>query len=114
MIENLMKTFKIDNTTQHQLSIENNPTPSVQRGAQVRDYIATKYHQQVVHELKKSIEIHDICLIGARGSGKSTLIRQLANLLSLEVEPIMLYQVIPSHVHIMGKTVCLTLRKSRI
>ncbi|KZS03496.1 Protein C12.2 [Daphnia magna] len=92
MIENLMKTFKIDNTTQHQLSIENNPTPSVQRGAQVRDYIATKYHQQVVHELKKSIEIHDICLIGARGSGKSTLIRQLANLLSLEVEPIMLYQ----------------------
>uniref|UniRef100_A0A0P6CK90 von Willebrand factor A domain-containing protein 8 n=1 Tax=Daphnia magna TaxID=35525 RepID=A0A0P6CK90_9CRUS len=92
MIENLMKTFKIDNTTQHQLSIENNPTPSVQRGAQVRDYIATKYHQQVVHELKESIEIHDICLIGARGSGKSTLIRQLANLLSLEVEPIMLYQ----------------------
>ncbi|KAI9565843.1 hypothetical protein GHT06_009640 [Daphnia sinensis] len=92
MVDNLMKTFKIDNTTERQLSVENIPSPSVHRGAQVRDYVATKYHQQVVHELKESLKIHDICLIGARGSGKSTLIRQLANLLSMEVEPIMLYQ----------------------
>lgn len=97
MVENLMKTFKIDNTTKHQLSVEEIPSLlKQQHGTHNSDYIATKYHEQVVQELKESIDIHDICLMGARGSGKSTLIRHLANLLSLEVEPIMLYQVIPS------------------
>ena len=85
-----MKTFKIDKNIQ----TENSPISSMLRLAPTGEYISTDYHQQIVQELKESIQIHDICLIGNRGSGKSTLIRQLANALSLEIEPIMLYQVV--------------------
>jgi putative ribosome biogenesis GTPase RsgA len=90
MVEDLMEMFKIDNN----LQTENIPIPSMSRGTATGDYIPTDYHQQIVKELKESIQIHDICLIGNRGCGKSTLIRQLANVLSLEIEPIMLYQVV--------------------
>jgi putative ribosome biogenesis GTPase RsgA len=90
MVESLMKTFKIDNT-----QTENIPAiPSMSRQTPTGDYIPTVYHQQILKELKESIQIHDICLIGNRGSGKGTLIRQLANVLSLKIEPITLYQVI--------------------
>lgn len=56
-------------------------------------YVANKYHDGVIAELEESIRVHDICLIGPRGSGKSTLIKQLAGRLSQDIEPIMLYQV---------------------
>ncbi len=56
-------------------------------------YVANKYHDSVIAELEESIRVHDICLIGPRGSGKSTLIKQLAGRLSQDIEPIMLYQV---------------------
>lgn len=91
MVEDLMKTFDIDFSS---LSSENIPI-SIKSNESCIDenYVATNYHQHVVQELEDSIKIHDICLIGARGSGKSTLIKQLAKRLSLEIEPIMLYQV---------------------
>lgn len=94
MVQNLMKSFNIEKTT----SNENIPTSQSLQINEMRigddnDYVPTNYHQQIVNELVESIKIHDICLIGARGSGKSTLIKQLANRLSLDIEPIMLYQV---------------------
>ena len=56
-------------------------------------YVSNNYHDSVVQQLSQSARVHDLCLIGPRGSGKSTLVAQLAKMLSLDIEPIMLYQV---------------------
>lgn len=92
MVEDLLKSFDIKNS----ISADHIPAAFSQRNIEPvasGSYVPTDYHQHVVHELEESIQIHDICLMGARGSGKSTLIKQLADRLSLELEPIMLYQV---------------------
>lgn len=57
-------------------------------------YVRNDYHDSVIQQLNESMRVHDLCLIGPRGSGKSTLIAQLAKNLSLDIEPIMLYQVL--------------------
>ena len=65
-----------------------------QRSEMGVNYVSNDYHDGVIQQLRESLQVHDVCLIGPRGSGKSTLVSQLAKLLSLEIEPIMLYQVI--------------------
>ena len=92
MVEDLLKSFDIKNN----ISADHIPAAFSQRNIDPvasGSYVPTDYHQHVVHELEESIQIHDICLMGARGSGKSTLIKQLADRLSLELEPLMLYLV---------------------
>lgn len=93
MVQDLMKSFSIENTS---TSRENILTLPLLHESSSRGYVPTNYHEQIIKELEESIQVHDVCLIGARGSGKSTLIKQLADRLSLDIVPIMLYQVCPS------------------
>lgn len=56
-------------------------------------YVPTNSHEEILLALEKSILVHDVCLVGERGTGKSTLVKQLATRLSQTLEPIILYQV---------------------
>lgn len=56
------------------------------------EFIETNYQNQLLSEIIQSYAVGDICLIGAKGSGKSILISQIARLLNQSIEPMVLYQ----------------------
>lgn len=89
MIEDLLDNLSISRNDKESNSLESSSSKPVI----VDGYVANEYHDSVVKDLMDSISVHDICLIGPRGSGKSILVKQLAKRLSLDIEPIMLYQV---------------------
>uniref|UniRef100_A0A3P9LZX2 von Willebrand factor A domain-containing protein 8 n=1 Tax=Oryzias latipes TaxID=8090 RepID=A0A3P9LZX2_ORYLA len=55
-------------------------------------FISTPGHSQLLAEMMQSHIVKDICLIGPKGSGKSVIAREFANMLGYSVEPVMLYQ----------------------
>lgn len=55
-------------------------------------YVPTAYHDSLLAELLLSHSVHDFCIIGPRGCGKTILVEKLGQILGYEVEPIMLYQ----------------------
>lgn len=55
-------------------------------------YVATDYQDAVLADIMQSYAVGDICLIGAKGSGKSLLAAELANRLGQTIEPLVLYQ----------------------
>jgi ABC-type multidrug transport system fused ATPase/permease subunit len=87
MVDDLLKNLGIEKSTLSEPSIPFSLS-------QIRpDYVSNPYHDQVIGQLEQSVRVHDVCLIGPRGSGKSTLVKQLAIRLGQDIEPIMLYQV---------------------
>lgn len=85
MVEDLMESLGI------KIDAQGNPANITISKSEL--YCSNEYHEQVLAELESSVNVHDVCLIGPRGSGKSTLVRELAARLDVELEPIMLYQV---------------------
>merc|ERR1711963_869715 len=57
-----------------------------------KNYVEIPYHESFLAELALSHSVHDFCIIGPRGCGKSVIVEKLAGLLGYEMEPIMLYQ----------------------
>uniref|UniRef100_A0AAV2K2C1 von Willebrand factor A domain-containing protein 8 n=1 Tax=Knipowitschia caucasica TaxID=637954 RepID=A0AAV2K2C1_KNICA len=55
-------------------------------------FVSTQSQSQLIAELIQSHLVKDICLIGAKGSGKSAVAREFAETLGYSVEPVMLYQ----------------------
>lgn len=55
-------------------------------------FIETNYQNYLLSEIIQSYAVGDICLIGTKGSGKSILVSQIANLLNQSIEPMVLYQ----------------------
>lgn len=55
-------------------------------------FIETNYQNYLLSEIIQSYAVGDICLIGARGSGKSMLVSQIAHYLNQSIEPMVLYQ----------------------
>lgn len=55
-------------------------------------FVGTNYQNYLLSEIIQSYAVGDICLIGSRGSGKSILITQIAQMLNQHVEPMVLYQ----------------------
>uniref|UniRef100_A0A8C2ZYH6 von Willebrand factor A domain-containing protein 8 n=1 Tax=Cyclopterus lumpus TaxID=8103 RepID=A0A8C2ZYH6_CYCLU len=55
-------------------------------------FISTPSHAQLMAEMMQSHMVKDICLIGAKGCGKSVIAREFAEMLGYSIEPLMLYQ----------------------
>ncbi|XP_034741708.1 von Willebrand factor A domain-containing protein 8 [Etheostoma cragini] len=55
-------------------------------------FISTPSQSQLLAEMMQSHMVKDICLIGAKGCGKSVIAREFAEMLGYSIEPIMLYQ----------------------
>uniref|UniRef100_A0A7N6B8M4 von Willebrand factor A domain-containing protein 8 n=1 Tax=Anabas testudineus TaxID=64144 RepID=A0A7N6B8M4_ANATE len=56
------------------------------------NFISTSNHSQLMAEMMQSHMVKDICLIGAKGCGKSVIAREFAEMLGYSIEPVMLYQ----------------------
>ncbi|EFA13666.1 von Willebrand factor A domain-containing protein 8-like Protein [Tribolium castaneum] len=61
------------------------PTPK-------KTYIETDYQNKLIEEMLQSEQTADFCIIGPRGSGKSLLVQQVANIAGKQTENIVLYQ----------------------
>ncbi|XP_065149109.1 von Willebrand factor A domain-containing protein 8 [Paramisgurnus dabryanus] len=55
-------------------------------------FISTPTHNRLLAEMMQSHLVKDVCLIGAKGCGKSVIAREFAEMLGYSIEPIMLYQ----------------------
>lgn len=55
-------------------------------------FVPTEYHDTFLSELLQSHITKDFCVVGPRGSGKSVVVKQFADMLGYHMEPIMLYQ----------------------
>ena len=77
------------------------PSPQVPAGDRLgsetavsdRPCVLTAYHSRLLAQLVASHAVHDVCLVGPRGCGKSAIVRHLADLLGYQTEPVVLYQV---------------------
>ncbi|KAF6208189.1 hypothetical protein GE061_016641 [Apolygus lucorum] len=56
------------------------------------NFVKTPYQEDFLAELIQSHSVGDICVVGPRGCGKSSVVRRLASLLGYSCEPIVLYQ----------------------
>ncbi|TRY92386.1 hypothetical protein DNTS_024700 [Danionella cerebrum] len=61
-------------------------------GRRSSTFIRTSTHNRLLAEMMQSHLVKDICLIGAKGCGKSVISREFAEMLGYRTEPIMLYQ----------------------
>ncbi|XP_029314557.1 LOW QUALITY PROTEIN: von Willebrand factor A domain-containing protein 8 [Cottoperca gobio] len=55
-------------------------------------FIGTPSSSQLMAEMMQSHMVKDMCLIGAKGCGKSVIAREFAEVLGYSIEPVMLYQ----------------------
>nr|XP_055071414.1 von Willebrand factor A domain-containing protein 8 [Misgurnus anguillicaudatus] len=55
-------------------------------------FISTPTHNRLLAEMMQSHLVKDVCLIGAKGCGKSVIAKEFAEMLGYSIEPIMLYQ----------------------
>ncbi|KAG7255151.1 hypothetical protein CRUP_037223, partial [Coryphaenoides rupestris] len=55
-------------------------------------FISTPSHAQLLSDMMTSHMVKDMCLIGAKGCGKSVIAREFAEMLGYDMEPFMLYQ----------------------
>ncbi|XP_041857473.1 von Willebrand factor A domain-containing protein 8 [Melanotaenia boesemani] len=55
-------------------------------------FVNTPSHCQLLAEMMQSHMVKDMCLIGAKGCGKSVIAREFAEMLGYSIEPVMLYQ----------------------
>ncbi|XP_034081572.1 von Willebrand factor A domain-containing protein 8-like [Gymnodraco acuticeps] len=55
-------------------------------------FISTPSHSQLMADMMQSHMVKDICLIGAKGCGKSVIAKEFAEMLGYSIEPVMLYQ----------------------
>ncbi|KAM6986427.1 von Willebrand factor A domain-containing protein 8 [Aplochiton taeniatus] len=55
-------------------------------------FISTPSHAHVLADMMQSHLVQDLCLIGAKGCGKSMIAKEFADMLGYNMEPIMLYQ----------------------
>ncbi|XP_041662632.1 von Willebrand factor A domain-containing protein 8 isoform X2 [Cheilinus undulatus] len=74
-------TFQVPSGTKELHPPNSNPT-----------FISTPSHTRLLSEMMQSHMVKDICLIGAKGCGKSVIAREFAEMLGYSIEPVMLYQ----------------------
>ncbi|XP_077987566.1 von Willebrand factor A domain-containing protein 8-like [Glandiceps talaboti] len=67
-------------------------------------FIGTPSHASLLGDMVQSHMVHDFCLVGPKGCGKTVLTREFAMLLGYHMEPIMLYQDMTSRDLIQQRT----------
>ncbi|KAK2840347.1 hypothetical protein Q5P01_014087 [Channa striata] len=67
-------------------------TKELRRPNSSPSFISTPSHSQLLAEMMQSHMVKDVCLIGAKGCGKSVIAREFAEMLGYSIEPVMLYQ----------------------
>nr|CAD7429314.1 unnamed protein product [Timema monikensis] len=80
------------------------PCGSGGRMSPAPSFVHTPYQDQLLAEMLQSHLVHDICLIGPRGCGKSATVRTLSDILGYNIEPIVLYQDMSSRDLIQQRT----------
>ncbi|XP_077584586.1 von Willebrand factor A domain-containing protein 8 [Stigmatopora nigra] len=55
-------------------------------------FVATPSHTQLIADMMQSHMVKDMCLVGAKGCGKSVIAKEFAAILGYSMEPVMLYQ----------------------
>ncbi|CAK8678183.1 unnamed protein product [Clavelina lepadiformis] len=55
-------------------------------------FVATSYHQHLLADMMLSHSVMDMCVIGGRGCGKTSLVKEFARHLNYRTEPVLLYQ----------------------
>ncbi|KAK3754019.1 hypothetical protein QZH41_020304, partial [Actinostola sp. cb2023] len=56
------------------------------------EFVMTQYHSNLLSAMLQSHAVHDFCVVGPKGCGKSVLVQQFAKLLGYRIEPVVLYQ----------------------
>ncbi|XP_078484002.1 von Willebrand factor A domain-containing protein 8 isoform X2 [Ciona intestinalis] len=56
------------------------------------EFVATPYHQRLLADLMLSHSAMDVCIVGGKGCGKSSVIREFSRLLNYRTEPVLMYQ----------------------
>uniref|UniRef100_F6QXZ7 von Willebrand factor A domain-containing protein 8 n=1 Tax=Ciona intestinalis TaxID=7719 RepID=F6QXZ7_CIOIN len=56
------------------------------------EFVATPYHQRLLADLMLSHTAMDVCIVGGKGCGKSSVIREFSRLLNYRTEPVLMYQ----------------------
>lgn len=117
-VEDTYKTFEVPPTSGHLQSLRlqsvtTNPGESQQADVSVKfgnntaqlkvacgghyvepteKFVETAYHQELLADMMLSHSVMDMCIIGGKGCGKSSLVRQFANVLHYRTEPVLIYQ----------------------
>ncbi|CDW54563.1 AAA 5 domain containing protein [Trichuris trichiura] len=90
-----------DRTASVQLSVHNNSCNLTVRAGNLNyesvefgtnEYVSTIHFEQALTAMTMAHRLHDFCLLGQRGCGKSTLIERFARLFNYEVVSLMLYE----------------------
>nr|CAD7453763.1 unnamed protein product [Timema tahoe] len=88
----------------HSVAMFQVPCGSGGRMSPAPSFVHTPYQDQLLAEMLQSHLVHDICLIGPRGCGKSATVRTLSDILGYNIEPIVLYQDMSSRDLIQQRT----------
>lgn len=57
-----------------------------------QNFVNIPYHSEQIVDIIQSYAQSDVCIIGPRSSGKSTLVFRIAHILNQTIEPLVLYQ----------------------
>nr|XP_039272426.1 von Willebrand factor A domain-containing protein 8-like isoform X1 [Styela clava] len=57
-----------------------------------KEFVMTDYHRQLLADVVLTHSTMDFCIIGGKGCGKTTLVKQFANMLGYLTEPVLMYQ----------------------
>ncbi|XP_030056405.1 von Willebrand factor A domain-containing protein 8 [Microcaecilia unicolor] len=67
-------------------------TRSLKLHSESPNFIKTSSHERLLAEMMQSHMVKDMCLIGGKGCGKTVIVKEFADILGYDIEPIMLYQ----------------------
>uniref|UniRef100_A0A8D8QL76 von Willebrand factor A domain-containing protein 8 n=1 Tax=Cacopsylla melanoneura TaxID=428564 RepID=A0A8D8QL76_9HEMI len=91
LVESIMQSLGVSTDVKLEESMETDQQAS-STATSSSQYIPTPYQNSLLSALLTIHPVSDVCLVGPRGCGKTTLVKEYARRLNVTVEPIALYQ----------------------
>uniref|UniRef100_A0A8D9DUC4 von Willebrand factor A domain-containing protein 8 n=1 Tax=Cacopsylla melanoneura TaxID=428564 RepID=A0A8D9DUC4_9HEMI len=91
LVESIMQSLGVSTDVKLEESMETDQQAS-STATSSSQYIPTSYQNSLLSALLTIHPTSDVCLVGPRGCGKTTLVKEYARRLNVTVEPIALYQ----------------------